>query len=161
MLLWNTESISNDAFGENIDLHVNMAYFAQIKRLPSTKHKNTLLRVWNGDCLCNSRLVHFGLVNTNKCPRCDEIDSPKHMLTDCMHARRVWDILMRKIPKGASYTILQYAIGINDSKSILMLRAEILKYLMHYRELDPEEVIFKSIAYLKVVQSKDRIIAEL
>ncbi len=51
------------------------------------------------------------------------------------------------------------AMGINDTRAKLMLKAEILKYLMHFRELAPEEVVHKAIAYLKVVCSYDRDIA--
>jgi hypothetical protein len=51
--------------------------------------------------------------------------------------------------------MLHYAIGINDTKSILMVKAEILKYIMHYRELQAEEMILKSVHYLKLVHKRN------
>ncbi len=42
-------------------------------------------------------------------------------------------------------------IGINDSKTNLMIKAEILKYIMHYRELEAEEIYRKAVNYLKIV----------
>jgi hypothetical protein len=63
---------------------------------------------------------------------------------------------MSRLPNGAGRSMVQYAIGINDSRSLLMVKAEILKYLMHFRELTPEEIIHKSLAYLKTVNRADR-----
>ncbi len=51
---------------------------------------------------------------------------------------------------------MQYAIGINDTRTHLMIKAEILKFLMHLRDLTPEETLHKSIAYLKAVNRNDR-----
>ncbi len=155
MIREDREGYNNNKLGDILDLHTSKEYFTQIKRLKSTKHKNTLLRVWNGDCLSNSRLVHFGIVDTNKCPKCDEIDTPEHMLINCIHARRVWELVMQKLPRGGNCTQIQYAMGINDSRSNLMLKAEILKCLMHFRELEPEETVHKSIAYLKLVNARN------
>ncbi len=147
--------------GERIDEHTSKGYFAQIKRLISTKHKNTLLRVWNGDCLSYSRLVCYGIVNSDRCPRCNEFDSPEHMILNCVFAKRTWELLQQKIPKKINCSWLQYAIGLNDSCSIMMVKAEILKYLMHFREVEPENVIIKTIAYLKTVNRLNREIHNL
>jgi hypothetical protein len=141
--------------GDNLEASTIKEYFAQIKRLPNTRHKNTLLRIWNGDCLSNSRLYHFGIAESNTCPRCNDYDSSEHMLINCITARRVWDLLMQKIPKSPNVSMLHYAIGINDTKSILMVKAEILKYIMHYRELQAEEMILKSLHYLKLVHKRN------
>jgi hypothetical protein len=156
LLLYNTTGINNNKLGDVIDEQTSKAYFAQIKRLTSTKHKNTLLRVWNGDCLSHSRLAHFGIVDTNRCPRCDEYDSPEHMLINCRFSSRTWDLLQQKIPKRTNCTLLHYAIGINDTCTNLMIKAEILKYLMHFRELEPVSVINKMLAFLKTVVPHNR-----
>jgi len=79
----------------------------------------------------------------------------------CVRAKNVWELLIRKVPKGHSLSIRHYGIGINDSKSILMVKAEVLKYLMHFRELQPDQIINRSIAYLKLVNKQDRILSQL
>jgi len=159
MLGTGMDGYNRNKLGEPIEAHTSKEYFVQLKRLISTKHKNTLLRVWNGDCLSRSRLVHFGIVDTNRCPHCNDIDTPEHMLLECAHAKRVWELIMRKVPKSESCTLIQYAIGINDTRSKLMLKAELLKNLMHFRELEPDEIVNKAIAYLKAVCTYDRDIA--
>jgi hypothetical protein len=156
LLLQGNHKLNENRFGELIDEHTSKGYFAQIKRLISTKHKNTLLRVWNGDCLSYSRLVHYGVVNSDRCPRCNELDSPEHMILNCVFARRTWEVLQQKIPKRINCTLPQYVIGLNDSCSIMMVKAEVLKYLMHFREVEPELVIIKTITYLKTVNRLNR-----
>jgi hypothetical protein len=156
MLLWNEGGYNKNKLMDDLDDETCKEYFAQVRRLTSTKHKNTLLRVWNGDCLSYSRLIHYGVVNTNTCPKCGELDTPIHMLIDCAHAKRVWELLILKIPKSDNLSLLQYATGINDTRAMLMLKAEILKYLMHFRELSSVEIIYKAIDYLKVVNTTDR-----
>ena len=51
--------------------------------------------------------------------------------------------------------LMHYAIGINDSKSNLMVKAEVLKYIMHYRELESEEMVCKTLAYLKLMHKRN------
>jgi hypothetical protein len=151
LLLSDINGFNHNRFVEDIDEHTSKSHFAQIRRLVSTKHKNTLLRVWNGDCLSYSRLLHYGIVNTNQCPKCNDYDSPEHMLITCVHARRTWELLQQKVPKRENCTMIQYVLGINDTCTHLMIKAEVLKYLMHFRELQPENILSKAIGYLKIV----------
>jgi hypothetical protein len=46
--------------------------------------------------------------------------------------------------------LVQYACGINDSRTRLMIKAEILKILMHFRELEPDQIINRVLTYLKI-----------
>jgi len=161
LLLQNKNSCNVNKVGERFDEHTSKAYFAQIKRLISTKHKNTLLRVWNGDCLSYSRLHRFGIVETDRCPRCNEFDSPEHMLLTCEFSKQTWELLQQKIPRRTNCSWLRYAIGVNDTCAIMMVKAEVLKFLMHFRELEPASIINKTIAFLKTVNRYNREILSL
>jgi hypothetical protein len=161
VLLQGKEQIQRSRYGFDLDDQTLKEYFKQIKKLNNTKHQNTLLRVWNYDCLSYSRLLHLGVVGSHQCPNCGNFDSPSHMLFECRIAQQIWALLMQKIPKPPNRSIIHYAIGINDCKSLLMVKAEILKYVMHYRELEPENVIRKAVAYLKAVNKNNFIINNL
>ncbi len=138
-------------FGDQLNHNEKHEYLSRVKRLINTRHKNTLLRIWNGDCLSNSRLVHYGITETNICPNCEMYDSPYHMLFECHFAKQICLKVMNIIPKSRDTNEILYALGINDSKFNLMVKAEILKYLMHFRNLQPEQVVSQAIAYITLV----------
>jgi hypothetical protein len=83
------------------------------------------------------------------------------MLFECDHATQIWESLQRKIPKNPRATLAEYALGINDSKSHLMIKAEILKYVMHLRHLQPEQVINRAINYIKLTNKANTAISSL
>jgi hypothetical protein len=147
--------------GRGLDEYTIAEYFKQINSLHNTRHKNTLLRIWNGDSLSYSRLYHLGIVDSTACPNCGEIDTPQHMLFECVNSVRVWQILNGKIPRPLSRSLEHYAIGINDSKTHLMIKAELLKYIMHQRSLDPEAKVRKALSYLKTVNPNNPILVNL
>jgi len=77
-------------------------YMSQINKLNNTCLKNTLLRIWNGDYLGYSKLVHLKVTTSNACPNCSEFDFPVHMLVECTKARRLWEQLMQKLKRDMS-----------------------------------------------------------
>jgi hypothetical protein len=130
-------------------------YLFTVKRLANTRHKNTLLRVWNGDCLSYTRLFHLGIVNTNLCPNCGRLDTPLHTLVECHVADRVWTSLMVKIPKSPHIRLIDYALGIHDGKIELSVKAETLKMLMHFRHMDADGIHRRLKNYFLTVNSRN------
>jgi zinc-binding in reverse transcriptase len=116
------------------------SYFSKIKKLANTKHKNTLLRIWNGDCLSHTRLVHLQIVDSNLCPNCASVDTPMHVLVECEVATRTWTQLMAKLPKSPHIQMIEYALGVYDGKIEISIKAEILKMLMHFRDMSAEAI---------------------
>jgi len=140
---------------DDLDKYAMKSYFNMIKRLANTRHKNTLLRIWNGDCLSYTRLIHLGITNTNTCPNCTMVDTPLHVLTECIVARQIWSKLMNKMPKNTNIGLMEYALGIYDGKIDLSIKAETLKMLMHFRELDSQEIYVKLKNYFLTVHAKN------
>jgi hypothetical protein len=70
-------------------------------------------------CLRYTRLVHMGLVATNRCPNCNALDTPMHTLIECDIVKQVWERLMIRIPKCPDLPLVLYAIGINDNRTRL------------------------------------------
>jgi hypothetical protein len=145
-----------------IDLNINLndgndryaikSYFNSIKRLTNTKHKCTLLRIWNGDCLSRTRLIHMNLADTNLCPNCGMLNTPLHVIIECRNAQQVWHMLMEVIPKTPNIQLIEYALGISDNRVILSIKAEVLKMLMHCRELSPNAMLARLKNYFLTVQ---------
>jgi hypothetical protein len=129
--------------------------FNNIKRLANTRHKNTLLRIWNGDCLSNTRLIHFGAVDSNLCPNCTMLDTPTHLLVECHIAVLTWNKLITKIPKDLGVSLIEYAIGLYDGKIEMSIKAEILKMLMHFRSMDADAIHARIRTYFMTINPKN------
>jgi hypothetical protein len=125
------------------------------------RHKNTLLRIWNGGCLSYTSLVHMGLVTTNKCPYCNVIDTPMHTLIEYDIAKQVWERLMIRIPKYAGLPLVLYAIGINDNRTRHSIKAEVMERLMHFRELNSESIYRSLTNHLLISNGNNREIHEI
>jgi len=136
-------------------------YFNTIRRLANTRHKNTLLRIWNGDCLSHSRLVHLRVVDTNLCPNCGMVDTPTHMLIECHIASQTWIRLIEKIPKNQHISLMEYAIGLYDGSIEMSIKAEILKMLMHCRSMSADAIHRRLKNYFMTVNSKNATIQRI
>jgi hypothetical protein len=47
---------------------------------------------------------------------------------------------MVKIPKDPTITLMEYAIGFYDGRIEMSIKAEILKMLMHFRNMDSDAI---------------------
>ena len=70
----------------------------KIRKLTSTRHKNSVLRIAHGDVYTNDRLCRFGLIDNPKCIHCDHpIETLIHRLIECPNAARAWHLLSLKL----------------------------------------------------------------
>jgi exonuclease III len=151
----------NINIGDNEGRWAVKGYFSKVRKLANTRHKNTLLRLWNGDCLSYTRLVHYGVVNSELCPNCANVDTPLHMLVECHVAVQTWNMLMVKIPKHRDMSMLDYIIGLYDSKIDMSIKAEIIKMLMHFRDMSPDAILRRLSNYFMTVNGRNAYIRQL
>jgi hypothetical protein len=78
---------------ENLDKPKLMVSLAHLKKTTSVHHKNTMLRILNGDIFCNERMHRFGMIESNNCERCGQIETSKHLLLECPQANQIWSHL--------------------------------------------------------------------
>jgi len=83
------------------------------------------------------------------------LDTPLHMLIECNKAQQVWQRLMRGIFKNPTTDLLDYALGIADGKLELSIKAEVLKMLMHMRNLTADLIIRRAKNYFLTVQGSN------
>jgi exonuclease III len=143
------------------DIYVVKSYLGTIKRLTNTRHKNTLLRIWNRDCLSRTRLLYMNLSETNLCPNCGMLDTPIHVLAECYRAQQVWQKLIVGVPKNPSIELIDYALGISDSATILAIKAETLKMLMHLRDLEANAILMRVKNYFLTIQGLNTKVKEI
>ena len=144
-------SYSKHKLDDSVTEEETKAFFAKVKQLTSTKHKNVALRVWNGDVLSKNRLHHMGLAENNTCDFCGEEDTQIHVMRDCTKARGVQLIL--NTLKEAEVQSSKDWTGINDSLTELELRCECWWHMLNNRSLDANNLVNVSVLYLNKIHS--------
>jgi hypothetical protein len=84
-----------------------IAMLSNIKGLTSVRHKNTILRIINGDWFTQEKLAKIGLIETPKCQRCHEAEDRIHMLSECVTVNRIWKHLYKRVEEitGTKYEV--------------------------------------------------------
>ena len=67
--------------------------YAKIEKLKNIPNKTKLLRLIHGDVYCGTRLVKFGLSDSDTCTRCFQPELIRHLLLECPYTIRVWQQL--------------------------------------------------------------------
>ena len=140
-----------------------ISWTKQARKLTSTRHRNTLLRVAHGDVFSNERLHRFGLKDNPKCCNCNEPnESPRHRILDCPTARRTWNLLEEtKLRLGlnqlSDYS-LENILGAKDklSQIELALQAELLlKIISTGDTYDPKRLVKSSLKTISYCERLD------
>ena len=144
----------------------------RISKLTSTKHKSTLLRVAHGDIYTKDKLHRYGLIDTNKCPRCDNPETLEHKFISCEYAVRIWGVIKnieKKILGNDASTadIKARAIGAfgNSNVAYLTLVAETLQRISYLQDnstymIHPKYLVMSSIKAISM-KEKDKDLVEL
>jgi hypothetical protein len=59
----------------------------------NTKMRSTYYRMVNNDFFSHERMFKFKMTNEDKCPRCNNVESTKHLLWECHESKNIWDLL--------------------------------------------------------------------
>ena len=140
------------------------AWTRQLRKLTSSRHRNTLLRVAHGDVFSNERLHRFGLKETPKCSNCNEPnESPIHRILECPVARSTWELLDEvKLRLGlnrlSDYSI-ENVLGAKDklSKLELTLQAELLlRIISNGERYEPRRLVKSSLKIIGFCERLDQ-----
>jgi hypothetical protein len=72
-------SFSNDNF---------LTFRSQCK---NAKLRSIYYRMANNDFFSNERMQRFKMVPSNKCTRCNDVETTKHMLWECHESKKIWN----------------------------------------------------------------------
>jgi exonuclease III len=63
------------------------------------KLRNIYFRLIHNDFFPHSRMKKYKMTNSDKCPRCDEVETTKHMLWECAHVQNIWRLFNELMSK--------------------------------------------------------------
>jgi hypothetical protein len=58
----------------------------------NSKLRNIYFRLIHNDFFTHERMMRYKMTNSDKCKRCGEIETTKHLLWECPHVRNIWSI---------------------------------------------------------------------
>ncbi len=81
--------------------------YSKIKKLRNVPLRTKMLRLLNGDVYCGSRLVKFNMSDCDRCIRCFQEETIKHLLQECPFSTEVWDRLQIDQPSAHITNIIK------------------------------------------------------
>jgi hypothetical protein len=105
------------------------------KHCKNSKLRNIYFRLINRDFFTHSRMKKYNMVESDKCPRCGQIETINHLLWECDHSKKIWS-LFNKL-----------------SASNLNNHAPVMSYEEIYNfELKPSTILFKIRVIQEIIQ---------
>ena len=147
----------------------SMSWGLRLTKLTSAKHRNTILRVSHGDVYTQEKLHRFGLSDSDKCPRCDQVETLRHKILECDYARRIWHAaipMLRKLqdtfnpnPEPDKTAI---AASVEASTASMTLTAELLLSILFLKRdqnhlMHPKFVVMRAIKNLAIKEGNNKI----
>ena len=125
-----------------------------ILKLTNSKLKLILLRCLHGDVYSRERMVRFGMVEDNRCPRCNEIETTQHMLYECTYVKSVWSEIHKLTNIKANS--LNEILGLHPfhDKVTLTIHAEAMRRLLSIERptTDPRLLVKSIISNLYILE---------
>ena len=136
----------------------------KVKKLKCIRTKSTYLRVLHGDIYTGTRLLKFGLSETDECGKCRQTENLEHLLARCWYPGAIWSrlkALYRKVDqRHQTYdnSSIRFVIGINLSTPKIKLHLEIIKKLVAKEKPNvlPRTLIKQSLDYLVICDHEHR-----
>ena len=103
------------------------------------KCKNTNLRhvffiVISGDIFSKERMCRFGMVEDNRCERCELAETIKHIQWDCAESRKIWELFTEWIGNHAlvSRSMNEYKdiFWVGDNAHVCKVKVKIIQEMI-------------------------------
>jgi hypothetical protein len=76
----------------------------------NSKLRNIYFRLIHNDFFTHSRMFRYKMTSNDKCPRCGDVESTKHLLWDCSQVRHIWSLFNKLVQSVGSHCdqVLKY-----------------------------------------------------
>ena len=111
-----------------------------------------------------TRLLRFGLADTDECSKCRQTENLEHLLVQCWYSGAIWSKLRALYQKTDqrrqtyNNSSIKFVIGINLSTPKIKLHLEIIKKLLAKERPNvlPRTLIKQSLDYLVICDHEHR-----
>ncbi len=112
--------------------------YNKIAKLRNIANKTKILRLLHGDVYCGARLYRFGLSDNDRCIRCFEGETIKHLLLECPYTKEVWSRL------GLPHESASDLLNCQTTQADLEILTEFISAIVFRKKVLPPEVLIRS-----------------
>ena len=110
----------------------------------------------HGDIYTGTKLLKFGMTDSDKCPRCNHRENLNHLLKDCWYTKSIWakisNLYIKTDHRRQTYdrNSMVFVVGATLSKAKLKLHIEIARRLCNKERPNilPKALITQALDYL-------------
>jgi hypothetical protein len=130
----NKVEVSN--FDEKLGItDFNVKSISEVRRqVQNMQLRNLFYRLINKDFFTKERMLRYKMVENNKCEKCEETETFKHLMWDCRFVRKTWgnlnNILRTKGVGVDELTSYDDIFKFNNSAAITTIRLKIIQHFI-------------------------------
>ena len=132
--------ITEFKIGLTLNRATSESWSYRLSKLTSARHRNALLKCVHGEVYTKEKLHRFGLIDSNQCPRCNQIDTLRHKIFECVYTKKIWEEFFKYDDKLTGTNLINEPI---ENKVFGALRQANIQYMTLAAE------IIQRILYLK------------
>ena len=141
-----------------------MHLLRKIRRLKSTRAKSFALRLLHGDVYTGTKLLKFGLSNSDECNKCRNTENLQHLIKDCWYSGLIWSKICKLYQETDhrrqiyDKNSIDFVVGGRLSMPKLKLHIEILRRLTgkDRPNILPRMLITQTLDYLIICDTEHR-----
>ena len=103
-------------------------------RCKNTKLRHIFFKVISGDIFSKERMCKFGMVDNNRCERCEGVESSKHLLWECLESRKIWalfnDWKVSHSPGSPSVNEYRDIYWVDDNAHVCKVKFKVIQELI-------------------------------
>ena len=98
------------------------------------KLRHVFYRLISGDIFSKERMYRFGMINNDTCERCQQIESSRHLLWDCIESKNIWDLfniwIVNNNPTSNSVNEYQDIYNVDDCAHVCKVKMKIIQSMI-------------------------------
>jgi hypothetical protein len=95
----------------------------------NVKLRSIFHRLIHNDFFTHVKMKKYKMTETDKCPRCNEPETTKHLLWECVHSRNIWNIYNQLI-LDENVNSYDDVYAVNNDYSTVLIKIKIIQELI-------------------------------